>query len=320
MRLAARPAGSTFTWPTNVKIRAINQVHKQSDTDGFNWPNMWDPNYDWNGWLRPGLDRVAALGANTVKMIGLGVPALSVDGVTLKPYLADRMRQYLDYAQSLGLLVFWQVNSRKAYGTTSQLVAAAVANARVLAGYQNVVGIDLWNEIDLELSATWEADAVPFMAAAYPAIKAVTTVPLTASLSAGPPLPPASGYTRMTRLFPYVDFWNFHQYHRTTDVTAIPYPGQFDTFRTLPYYKPWLIGESGAPRVSGGGGGFAAGPLEQSEHWSRLMVMSYEPDCMGVVGFSLTDYDALHFGVYEEDLGTPKRELAGPFAAWRDVR
>lgn len=320
MRLASRPAGSTLHWPTGAKMKAINQVHKLSDTDGFNWPRMWDQNYDWNGWLRPGLDKVAGLGANTVKMIGLGEPALAVSGTAFEPYLADRMRQYLDYAASLGLLVFWQVNTRSEYGNTATLVASAVANARILADYPNVVAIDLWNEIDLEVSSSWEASAVPFMQQAYAALKAVTPLPLTASLASGPPLPPTSAYTRMTRIAPFVDFWDFHQYHRTTDVTAIPYPEQFATFRTLPYYKPWLIGESGAPRVSGGGGGFVAGPTEQSEHWSRLMVMSYEPDCLGVVGFSLTDYDSLQFGVFAEDLLTAKHELSGPFAGWRDIR
>jgi hypothetical protein len=61
---AATPANASRV--VSSKVRGANVVTKP----GFNWNHLWSE-WDWNNWIRPQIDRAAALGLNAVRFIAL---------------------------------------------------------------------------------------------------------------------------------------------------------------------------------------------------------------------------------------------------------
>jgi len=296
--MAPRAAGSRLVWPSSMKVKGINQVHA-SASGGGGWRFMWDGAYDWNGWLKPGIDLVASLGANTIKICGLGPAAIS--GATFQRSLVDRVRKYLDYAGEKGLLVYWQPDTHSLHSwSDAELLAAAVQNALILADYPNVIGIDLYNEYDMSRPG--------FHGLVFGQVRSVCNLPLSISNAAIP-----SSGSWFEALGGLVDFWDLHSYAATL-------PSELSFYRSSSGAsgKPFIIGESGSPRWPGSP--FPSGPDQQMQRWTRLAVMSEQPDSLGAVGFSLTDYDQFLFGVCDEDFAQPRPEITAPFAWWRDIR
>lgn len=323
MRFGAsnRPYGARLGGPTNVKVKGVMQVHKNSDSSATPkyWSSMWGAGFDWVGWLKKGIDQTKALGANTIKILGPDYLA-TVSGA-LPNTVLDRIRQYLDYTASVGLYVYWGCQSDRYYlggaSTTTQAqdVALVQAQARIVNDYPHVIGLDMENEYNFPF-----ADAT-FAAAVFPAVKAVAPLlPVTISLT--------DNYIRnpndslVTALKPYVDYWDFHWYE-TTDGGGARVPGPTSShvaaFRASSNYKPFIFGESGTPEFPGAG--VAGGSANITAHWQLLGdTAAAAPDCYGAVGFSLTDFDAANFGVFAEALTTPKSQSATPFATWRGVK
>ena len=313
MRLQAKRAyGARLLGSTNLKIKAINQVHKSTDTGG--WVDMWSTNYDWVNWLKKGIDSTKALGANTVKMTGLSARALTADKTRFQNTLLDRTRLYLDYTYSQGLYVYWQVNQKLIYGTTAELNTTAFETIKLLRDYPHVIGLDLWNEPDAE-GAAGQSVITAYLAATVPTLRALAPhIPLTVSTA----IPDTNWgtYQRIVDAAPYVDFYDLHFYEQTT--TPIDFTTQAALFHASAVFKPWLIGESGTPGAPYFSWPF--GETQRAAFYGRLSGASQLADCMGVVAFALTDYDGAQFGFFPETMVGPRSSITNQFANWRDIR
>jgi len=312
---ARRPYGVAFKQPTNVRAKGIMQVHKSTDPPTA-WTNCWGANFDWNGWLRPGLDIVASLGCTAVK-ISPPVRALATGGATAA-LAGDRLRRYCDYAATKGLNLYWSLSYDQSDATTlttTQRSTAAVALATVANEYPTF-GIDLFNEPDA-IGATSQANVAAYASVVFPAVRAVTRIPLTISLS-GLPVQWA-GHPYLSTISPYVDFYDWHTY--VTGANLVPtIPADLTAWRASSSFKPYALGEAGNPLVTGSG--FTGGSGFQTTVYNAIGQIGAQPDCLGVFAFCLTDYDGSQFGFLDETLNSAvlRSQITGPFASWIGTR
>ena len=310
-----RPSGTRITPTSNIKAKGMCVIYRPS-TMGIGqtlmhgaYDGMWGSQADWAGWTKPCIDLVRGLGGNAARFTGPGgiLAAGSDNGVAPRQAL-DNIRRMLDYTASVNFLVYWQTMIKTGDGTQAQNVNAASVMAQTLDDYPNVIGIDLWNEPDAAGSGT-QAQVGTFAAAVFPAVRAVTRIPLTISLSGAPGTWATHPYA--STLAPYVDFWDFHNYALTNAASTV-YSG-LASWRASPYYKPFICGESGAPLISGSG--FTGGSVQQAAVYSNLALLSAEPDCRGVFAFCLNDYDGSQWGFYDTSLVGPRSQVGNPFSA-----
>ena len=311
MILLTRPSGQMLRWPTNTKLKCIELVNKGS---GNTPDDMWSTAWDWT-FQQTAIDKAVLLGANAVKFQGSSVHLIT--GGEVNRDVADHQRQALDYCRSQGLAVYWQMYHKTVYGTEAEQVTMTAAVMRVLRDYTDIlVAVDLWNEPDAIGNGT-ASQVASFAALGFPAARAVTAeIPLTISLT----INGASDWLTSAYyagLVDYVDFWDFHAYYLST-TPQIPATADVNAFRSAAHYKPFILGEVGAPLNPSPS--FEYGPVHQRAFYTALGDFSRVPDCMGVVAFCMTDYDAGDFGFYTLAFAGPRSQLSDPFSAWRDVR
>ncbi len=151
VRAAAGPNAQGWSGPripTGVKLRGANLVgnFNQITADNGNdiWASMWGV-WDWGGLIAPQLDDIAKI-ANTVRILG-NTLVVALGSITLTEYLAQ-WKQFLDYAQSLGLYVYPCGGDLGHWGnyTWAQSTQTYTELGQLLAGYPNVIGVDIVNE------------------------------------------------------------------------------------------------------------------------------------------------------------------------------
>lgn len=135
--------------PNDVRVRGVNIAPLFSwidtpDQDSV-WSAMWRV-WDWNGTIKPQVDDAATIG-NCVRMFG-NTHAVTAGNITLATYLA-RWEQFLNYCARKGLYVYPCGGSLGDWGADTTYTAAATiyaAWADLLAGYSNIIGVDIINE------------------------------------------------------------------------------------------------------------------------------------------------------------------------------
>lgn len=138
--------------PNGLKLRGLNHVGSfdQASRDTI-WGGFWRT-WDWASWIRPQLDDIAKV-ANAVRFWG-NTLAIADGSITTAQYIT-RWEQALDYARSLGLLVYPCGGDLRHWGnfTWSQSTDAYSEWAGLLSGYTNVIGVDITNEASSALGS-----------------------------------------------------------------------------------------------------------------------------------------------------------------------
>ena len=110
------------------------------------WAALWH-DWDWSEWIQPLIDDLKSVGGNALRVFGntLVVTSGAIDSAA---YL-DRWRQLLDYTAALDMSVLPCGGDLSHWGGNTTWTAAEDlygAWARLLAPYDNVIGLDVTNE------------------------------------------------------------------------------------------------------------------------------------------------------------------------------
>ena len=201
------PRGPAGVGRPGAKIKGGNITVKPG---GGSWGGLWSE-WDWDNWIKPQIDRAAALGMNAVRLIGN--PGIVFYGATggwsaISQATYDlRWKQVAAYCQTIGLFLYPCLTEKWAFSdgaggynfTSAPAIAAIASSAQALAGYPNVIGFDVFQEG----SGSAEGLTVSDVLAVYAAIRTASPgVPLTTSSS-------SAGFGAVA------DFWG--------DRTSLPY-------------------------------------------------------------------------------------------------
>jgi hypothetical protein len=296
-----RPGGSRLLSGGGTKVKGLCVTHKYGYITG-DWAT------DWVNWYKPQIDLAVVQGANCVKLYDNGQATTQNNGVSTAAQ-AINYPQFLTYAAQRGLLVYcvfggpgtWSANG------TTQFASMLGTWAALLNQFPNVIGIDLCNEINnggpaISLAQTW-------VTAGMAAIRAVTNIPVTASICILAQSDLSSAY--ISAIAPLVDFIDIHPY-LASGVAASPdiWADQIIALRTNSWWKQFLIGESGQSVAAG-----SRQPITWQAN-GQLLALS---DCLGVMGFSVADFDvgpSNQWGMYGSDLTTSRAQVVAPFQQW----
>lgn len=256
------------------------------------WP--WDARIKWQ------VDAAAARGANGLKFYSCVHPVLN--GVISQAEQNAKVRQFLDYSATRGLMVYWTLFD----GFTDPPLPntnglnSALEVGRILNDYPNVVAIDACNELNLTQGFGVTVD---HLAALRPAWKAMSPIPMGLGLSVGSSADLTS--SGVAAIAPYCDFMDFHVYWANGD----PVASDFAAYRAAPYYKPWIVGECGQKD--------SAGQTAQVARWNALGVLAQERDCWGCVGYTVSDCASPpdDYGMFDAS-GVERTYLASAFSGW----
>lgn len=288
MFTSVRPYGAKLRYPTDIKIKGLNLVPKI--TAVANWADMWNE-FDWDGWFVPQLDLAQQLGANCVKITGVGVNYTDFNA---------RVRTFLNECWDRGLLVYW--NWTGPWPSTVEVGTPYLENViGLLSEFPNVIGIDVANE------AGWAANMTQEMALEFVQVaKDAGSVPVSVSIVAQT-IEELSNEGALLVANGGVDFVDFHPYF----TTGHPTDADFDDFRAE-CDLPILVGEIGAQFS-------VVGEAAQAERWEAVgTLLASAPDILGAIGFSIADYDDVEkWGLYEEDLVTDRPLPIAAFEGWR---
>ncbi|MGY1671007.1 hypothetical protein [Geodermatophilus sp. SYSU D00710] len=222
--------------PSPPMIRGANIT-----VDATPWAGLW-ANWDWAGWIKWQVDALAALGGNTVRLIG-GIGGITDGRYSLSQYLG-RWEQFLDYTADTGTWVYPCGGGLGHWSSTSDEQAQDIYRdwGALVDRYDHVLGIDVTNEAFGEgiVSAGRSEESVfATLRALTSALRQVTATPIAHSqvlLGAADWVTP-----RGRRLQDISDFYDFHLYYTpaqpATDVRRL--------LRTPWADKPVLIGEVG---------------------------------------------------------------------------
>jgi hypothetical protein len=225
------------------------------------WDETWDE-FDWDGWLKPGIDLGHARGYNCFCIMG-GVNGLpfAMNRYTQETF-NSRLTQMIDYLASLDMYVVMVAGGRGSWDNTGanpqitslQWTTYVASVVDVLADYQGVVvGLD----VDLEVNAHTNEGAAQAPSFSWASIKtdfdtvktycdtAAPWLPLTMSNSV---TPSGSGFqaTFAADLANRVDFWDWHIY------SGDPAAGYMNPVYAAGGAKPFLIGEFGVNQGQSG--------------------------------------------------------------------
>lgn len=197
-----RPTAAAWSLhPDGFVVKGVNIVPHPSDS-GL-WRVMWEE-WDWNNWIRPQIDKCVRLGANTIRFFGTHRGLLS--GSVTASQMEARWRQWAEYCIAQGLALypclgddFWD----DLPGTTAEMIAGTSAQqATILNDYAaRCIGMDNVQEnVSLWMDGTKKV-------VISNAVKAVTSIPLAYSMSAG--------VTWSASTSAGQDFVDFHTYGRS---------------------------------------------------------------------------------------------------------
>lgn len=135
--------------PSNVRMRGVNIIpyfpEVSAPDDDLVWSAIWRV-WNWSGRIKPQLDDAATVG-NCVRIMG-NMHVVTSGNIPLSTYLA-RWKQFLDYCVTKGLYVYPCGGEFYPWGADTTYTAATTiytAWADLLAGYSNIIGIDITNE------------------------------------------------------------------------------------------------------------------------------------------------------------------------------
>jgi hypothetical protein len=150
--------GTNVSAPLNEKIKGGNIAPKPG---GYAWKGFF-AQWDWDNWIKPQVDRAVALGLNAVRLIGApgSIFADPIPGALPKITQAEydaHWAQLAEYCLKQGLYLYpcliakWDVLDVYGLGGNFQdpiMTVSVKTTAAVLAGYSNVIGVDLFQEGD----------------------------------------------------------------------------------------------------------------------------------------------------------------------------
>ena len=292
--------------PAGVKLRGANLVGSFNQITAANgndiWASMWGV-WNWGGLIAPQLEDVAKI-ANTVRILG-NTLVMALGEITLTQYLA-RWTQFLDYAQSLGLYVYPCGGDLGHWGnyTWAQSTQTYAQLAQLLAGYPNVIGVDIVNEASAipELGG-WtynQPEPVADLLTELGHIVRAVGLPVTYSRN----ISDSSGWTLDYFTDRLGDFLDFHVYYT---------PGAYDSLNT--YEQSWsagkrlIIGEFGVNKT--------VSSANRTAHYNAVRTMcGNDPQCQGAFAWSAWDLDNVKDGQW--GLFDPRRvlreDIAQPFS------
>lgn len=271
--LSCRPSGSrTRGWPA-VKLRGVHIGGRPDVSYPNGWASFWDEAYDQDA-LEADVDLAVSVGANCVKLMSDIVSY--IDGGADQTRMDTRARAFLDYTEAQNLLVAWAqpIPDWPAETPIEDIRDAIVSIAAMLDDYPNVVNFDCLSEINFYATPS---EAANNCAGIFPSVRAVTSIPLTASLSALPNT--LSAYT--AALDAWVDFHEFHLYSMGTSAMLDDYLALTD--------RPFFLGEFGL-----GGYSTPASVAQQVEDFAGPV--SNSPFCHGAIFFPQYDTPDLDAG------------------------
>lgn len=233
-----------------MKIRGGNIIPVPQN--GYHWIDLW-ATWDWYGTIKPQIDATIAAGGNAVRITQevaevLGGTAIigSTAPLSIGTLLA-RYTQLLNYCRLKGIYCYAAIGSGVEIVTlgftSTQMLAVQGPVVSLLNQYQDVVfGIDYVDEVMSWVAATSATAVATYAAVVYPALKALTSIPLTMSC-------PNSTYNGLTSalfsdtatmatLDPYLDYYEFHLYYAPAINDIAPVLAATT--------KPILIGEAGS--------------------------------------------------------------------------
>lgn len=219
-----------------AKVRGVNLTVEPS----ADWVDLWT-DWDWDGWIKQQIDRVATLdGVNVIRAMG-SYQAVH-DGLSEATYLA-RWAQLAAYVDSLGLRLYPCGGDRVGdtpyvapYYDNSFVSDLAIATISAVSDY-DPIGFDIVNE-----QPDWARQSIYGGAVASSIRAAHPTVPLTMSRAVTTDAL-ASQLYNFASVSPFVDFHDVHVFGTLTSTI-------FNAYWTQET-KPLLLGEYGAPVSDG---------------------------------------------------------------------
>jgi hypothetical protein len=255
--LSARIARTNFTNLTSViTVGGANPLglryRGMSMSSSPDPPTLVNSNYWGTGFslahVKSDVSNVIACGGNVVRGVGNGHEVLS-GTITLSTYLAN-WKTFLDETRKAGVAVYAtlvETNALGLGGATPSLTSIQpimVALATLLDGYEHVIGIDLFNEINNGKQTSWVAPTVPL-------IRAVTTKPLTCDVHIGGLPFPTTGF--IAEVAAWADFLDVHPYIGGPNgytVTPAHYAALYTAFK-LPILTGEIAGWETMTKVCG---------------------------------------------------------------------
>lgn len=291
--------------PGGVKLRGANLVGNFAQTtaaDGNDiWASMWGV-WNWGGLIAPQLEDIAKIG-NAVRTMG-NTLVMALGSITLTQYLA-RWQQFLDHAQSLGLFVYPCGGDLGHWGnyTWAQSTQTYTELAQLLAGYPNVIGVDIVNEAqETPPVGGWTYNQPEPVADLLTELgNIVRSVGLPVTYSRG--IVNSSGWTQDYFTDHLGDFLDFHVYYSlpgaTDSLQAYDQPGGAN--------KKLIIGEFGVNNT--------VSPDDRAAYYHAMRVMcANDPRCMGALAWSAYDVGTTkdwQWGLFDQqrrlrtDIGQP---------------
>jgi hypothetical protein len=283
---------------TNIAVYFPEVASADQTSD---WSAMWRV-WNWAGRIQPQLDDAATI-ANCVRTIG-NTHVVTSGNISQATYLA-RWTQFLDYTVTKGLYVYPCGGDLHHWGTATTYAAATTlftAWADLLAGYSNVIAVDITNEAWGQSRATGTVQ----YSRPEPYADLLSNLTSIVRRRSGKPVTNSMGIwdstawpildNELVRLFKMSDFIDLHIYDDAATTTLV------DTYMSRPFAtgKQLLIGEFG---------GLDPGATGRVARYTNAATL---------VNASTNNAGALAWSNW--DLGTGATTLSGLFNASRALR
>jgi hypothetical protein len=297
---------------TSSKVRSTvvkgSNIHpRATDLATANpWKSLWSA-WPYTAWVKDSIDKAKGLGANLVRLIG-DVEAVYDGTMTQSTYLTQ-LDQRVAYCQSIGVMAYPVGSDFRHLGHADAAFVRdfLVAQAGVLANYDNVYAFELVNELSSSFSTFGDRLAIGWFTQIATAVRAAApNLPLSiseAGKSTGswPQGERGGDYAHLSKIAPYVDILDAHLYDTTTrSADLAPLIALTD--------KPIMIGEFGIDRT----GGSSAG--DRATYYAAVMqLVADNPEIRGVIQWAIRNDK---FGLYDETNGTLQSDIAPTWAAY----
>jgi hypothetical protein len=180
--------------------------------------------------------------------------------------------------------------------------------------YPNLIGFELVNEINAQNVGLTAQQASEIMATLVPSARTKTSLPLSSSLTLNTKAMLSDATAQA--VVPWCDFIDYHPYFDL--LSSAPgeiTPADIAPLRANKWWKPFLIGESGQAVLSGS--------ARQTATWAANGQILQMNDCLGAMGFCVTDYEnSQQWGVYSPasssvfEPKTARSQCITPFQSW----
>jgi len=217
------PSAGRSPWlvPYGVRIRGVNINAKIYSPDTAAWSKMfgeWDA--IWDSYIKPQIDNSASIGANAIRMMG-AAPGVGTN-CTEEQYL-EGYERLVDYCATQGLWVYGCLSASQEWlgKSVATVMPVMEAQAAMLDAKPNVFAIDVCQEIGLTpgfIPASGTHDAASQLVTP---IRAVTTLPLTCSVTVANNTTAGAAQFAATTVTDYDDLFDFFDYHPYYDYPSL---------------------------------------------------------------------------------------------------